>query len=178
MLDILVKIIAGIFVILTGIYCGFMMSYCKSVPFWNTGILPIVILNAGIADGLALVMGVGVFTGGVNYHAIEYASRIVLGINAVLIATYLINATYHSEIAGTSVKEMIVGRVAAIFWLGIVICGIIIPLAISFISMFAGEASIPLLIIAVICHTVGAFALKYCLLKVGIHKPLVPKILM
>lgn len=175
-LDIIMKIMAGIFVILTGVYCGFMMSYCKSVPFWNTGILPIVLLNAFIADGLALIMGVGIFTGGVSFHSIEAASRIVLGINAILIGTYLLNATYQSATAQLSVTELIKGQVAYVFWIGIVTCGIVVPLAISFISLFTGDATIPLLIGAVICHTVGAFALKYCILKVGIHKPIVPKI--
>lgn len=176
-LDIIVKIFAGIFVILTGIYCGFMMSYCKSVPFWNSGILPIVILNAGIADGLALVMGMGILTGGVDYHTIEYASRIVLGINALLIATYLLNSSYQSSTAHLSVIEMLRGRVALLFWLGIVLCGIIIPLVVSFLSIFTRNGSIPFLIGVIICHTAGAFALKYCILKVGIHKPIVPKII-
>ena len=173
--DIVLKVFAGIFVVLTGIYCGFMMSYCKSVPFWNTGILPIVIMNAGIADGLALVMAIGLFTGGVNFHGIEYASRIVLGINAILLGTYLMNATYQSTTAELSVKELLVGRVAIIFWLGIILLGIVVPLAISFVSMFTGEATGTLLVSGIICHTAGAFALKYCILKVGIYKPILPK---
>lgn len=173
--DILMKIGGGLFAVLTGIYCGFMMSFCKSVPFWNTGILPIVILNAGIADGLALIMGVGLFTFDVNIHAVEFASRLVLGINAILLATYLMNASYQSATAELSVKEMLFGSVALIFWIGIVTFGIAIPLVISFISMFTGEATSPLLIAAIICHTAGAFALKYCILKVGIYKPILPK---
>lgn len=174
-IDIILKVIAGIFVILTGIYCGFMMSYCKSVPFWNTGLLPIVILNAGIADGLALMMAIGLFTSGVDFHTIEYASRLVLGINAILLGTYLLNASYESATAELSVKELLVGQVALIFWLGIVIFGIVIPLVISFASMFTGAATEPLLIAGIICHTAGAFALKYCILKVGIYKPILPK---
>jgi len=174
-IDIILKVIAGIFVILTGIYCGFMMSYCKSVPFWNTGLLPIVILNAGIADGLALMMAIGLFTSGVDFHTIEYASRLVLGINAILLGTYLLNASYESATAELSVKELLVGQVALIFWLGIVIFGIVIPLVISFASMFIGAATEPLLIAGIICHTAGAFALKYCILKVGIYKPILPK---
>lgn len=176
-LDILVRIIAGIFVVLTGIYCGFMMSFCKSVPFWNSGILPIVILNAGIADGLALVMAVGILAGGVDYHSIEFASRIVLGINALLIGTYLLNSSYQSSTAELSVSEMLRGRVAGIFWMGIILCGIIVPLFVSFLSILTGNGSLPLLVGAIICHTIGAFALKYCILKVGIHKPIVPKII-
>jgi len=173
-LDAALKVLAGLFVILTGVYCGFMMSYCKSVPFWNTGILPVVILNAGIADGLALIMGVGVITGGVDFHAVESAIRITLGINAMLLAAYLMNATYQSATAELSVKELIAGRLATIFWVGIVAIGIVVPLLISFGSLFAGSATMPLLIGAIFCHTAGAFALKYCLLKVGIHKPIVP----
>jgi formate-dependent nitrite reductase membrane component NrfD len=173
--DIILKVIAGIFVVLTGIYCGFMMSYCKSVPFWNTGLLPIVIMNAGIADGLALLMGIGFFTGGVDFHGLEYASRIVLGVNAILLGTYLMNASYQSTTAELSVKELLTGRVAIVFWLGIVLFGIVLPLAISFISMFTGESTAILLVAGIIGHTAGAFALKYCILKVGIYKPILPK---
>ena len=169
--DLLVRILAGIFAVLTGVYCGFMMSYCKSVPFWNTGLLPFVILNAGIADGLALVMGVGVFTGGIDFHTIESAIRVTLGINALLLATYLGNATYRSKIAEQSVRELVVGGLSVIFWLGIVVFGIVAPLSISLAGLFGGNASVPLLVGAILCHTVGAFALKYALLKAGIHKP-------
>jgi protein NrfD len=173
--DIILKVIAGIFVILTGIYCGFMMSYCKSVPFWNTELLPIVIFNAGIADGLALMMATGLFTGGVDFHAIEYASRIVLVINVILLGIYLLSASYKSATAELSVKELLAGRVALLFWLGIVLFGIAVPLVISFTTMFTGAATAPLLIAGIICHTAGAFALKYCILKVGIYKPILPK---
>jgi formate-dependent nitrite reductase membrane component NrfD len=122
-------------------------------------------------------MGMGILTGGVDFHTIEYASRIVLGINALLVATYLLNSSYQSSTAHLSVTEMLRGRVAVLFWLGIVLCGIIIPLVVSFLSIFTWNGSIPLLIGVIICHTFGAFALKYCILKVGIHKPIVPKII-
>ena len=59
----IVGIVAGVFIVLTGVYCGFAMSYCKSLPFWNTGLLPIVFVIMGIADGLALTMGVSLHDG-------------------------------------------------------------------------------------------------------------------
>ena len=52
-------VLAGVFCVMTAVYCGFAMSYCKSVPFWNTGLLPIVFLLMGVADGLALDHGRG-----------------------------------------------------------------------------------------------------------------------
>ena len=83
-----------------------MMSYCKSVPFWNTGLLPIVFVIMGVADGLALIMGVGLVTGGdETSSAHRAASRILLIVNALLIGSYLINAylsVHHGRAVGAS----------------------------------------------------------------------------
>jgi len=168
-------VLAGIFCVMTAIYCGFAMSYCKSVPFWNTGLLPFVFLLMGIADGLALIMGVGLVTGEDVIPSAESATRILLIINALLIIVYLVNANYQSTTAELSVKELIRGHVAWVFWLGIVLLGIIVPLVISITSYFTGEASAGLLVFAIVCHTIGAFSLKYGVLKVGIYRPILPK---
>lgn len=174
--DIFIRVIAGIFAVMTAIYCGFMMSYCKSVPFWNTGLLPIVIMNAGIADGLALLIGVGMFTGGVNFNGLEAASRILLVVNIVLIGSLIMNSFYQSDTAGFSARELMSGRVATSFWIGVVLLGIVVPLGISIETLFTGgTVSHTLMIGAVISHTIGAFALKFTILKVGIYEPIVPK---
>jgi formate-dependent nitrite reductase membrane component NrfD len=169
--------LGAIFALMTGVYGGFIMNYCKSVPFWNTGILPVVFLLAGIADGFGLIMAIGLAGGDVNMATAEMWTRITLITNAFIIAVYLISANYTSQVASLSVKELIVGRVAAAFWGGIIVLGIIVPLLISVSSFFTlTEASGIILITAIVCHTIGAFALKYCLLKVGIHRPILPKV--
>ena len=169
-------VLAGVFCVMTSVYCGFAMSYCKSVPFWNTGLLPIVFLLMGIADGLALIMGVGLVTGEDVIPVAESATRIMLIINSLLILSYLVNANYQSTTAELSVKELIRGRLAWVFWLGIVALGIVIPFVISIASYFSGsEATTGLLVFAIVCHTIGAFSLKYGVLKVGIYRPLLPK---
>jgi formate-dependent nitrite reductase membrane component NrfD len=169
-------ILAGVFCVITAVYCGFAMSYCKSVPFWNTGLLPFVFLIMGVADGMALIMGVGLATGQELIATAEQATRVLLIVNAFLIITYLVNANYQSSTAELSVKELIRGHVAWVFWLGIVLLGITVPLVISVVTYFAKtEAGTGLLIFAICCHTVGAFSLKYGVLKVGIYRPILPK---
>jgi formate-dependent nitrite reductase membrane component NrfD len=169
-------ILAGIFCVMTAVYCGFAMSYCKSVPFWNTGLLPFVFLIMGVADGLALIIGVGLISGEELVGAAESITRILLIVNAFLIITYLVNANYQSSTAELSVKELVKGHVAWVFWGGIVLLGILVPLVISVATYFANtEASTGLLVFAICCHTVGAFSLKYGVLKVGIYRPILPK---
>ena len=54
------------------------------------------------------------------------------------------------------------------------ILGIATPLVISFVTMFMSGNTEPLLIVAIVCHTIGAFALKYSVLKVGIYRSVLP----
>jgi len=174
-LDLVLKMVGGITAVLTAIYCGFMMSFCKSVPFWNTGLLPIVIMNAGIADGLALMIGVGIYVGGVDLALLEAVTRILLLVNILLIGTYLLNATYGSKTAKLSARELTIGTNAPIFWIGVILCGIVIPFVVSIAGYFWGEIGHGVQIFAIICHTAGAFSLKYCILNVGIYEPLLSK---
>jgi formate-dependent nitrite reductase membrane component NrfD len=176
-LDIALRIVAGFFCVLTAIYCGFMMSYCKSVPFWNTGLLPVVIMIAGIADGFALLIGVDMWTNhGADSATYEAITRILLLVNVLLIGSLVMNASYRSETAGLSAREMLMGRAAPTFWVGVVVLGIIAPLAISIQTLGGhGTATHLLMIVAIITHTIGAFSLKYSILKVGIYEPILPK---
>jgi len=174
----IVGIIAGVFIVLTGVYCGFAMSYCKSLPFWNTGLLPVVFVIMGIADGLALTMGVSLVTGNdVAIESLEFWSRILLVVNALLIAGYLIRAYRRHSTAELAAQDLIKGSTAWVFWILLVILGIAVPLAISFATMLMAEGQAEsLLIVAIVCHTIGAFALKYSVLKVGIYRSVLPNV--
>ena len=48
----------------------------------------------------------------------------------------------------------------------------------AFATLFMGETTNAesLLIVAIVCHTIGAFALKYSVLKVGIYRSVLPKV--
>jgi len=172
--DIVLRVLGGIFGFLVGIYSGFIMSYCKSVPFWNTAMLPLILLIAGVADGFALMLAFGLADAQVDMIAIEFGSRIMLTANIILIAAYVWNATYTSKTARYSALLLLRGKLAVPFWVGVIACGVIIPLAISVASYFVGETSTPLLITAIVLHTLGAVALKYVLLKAGVHNPILP----
>jgi formate-dependent nitrite reductase membrane component NrfD len=170
-------VLAGLNALGVGIYGGFIMNYVKGIPFWNQGILPIVIMLAGVADGFGLMMGVGLAGGDTSVVWAETGSRYLLLINMLLILTYLMSAGYTSAVAKLSIQELLKGPTALMFWVGTIILGLAIPAVVSIVSLFSGgETSSVLLIIAIASHTLGAFALKYCLLKVGIYRPLLSKV--
>jgi formate-dependent nitrite reductase membrane component NrfD len=169
-------IIAGLNALGVGIYGGFIMNYVKGIPFWNQGLLPIVVMLAGIADGFGLIMGVALAGGDASVMWAETGSRYLLLINILLIVTYLISAGYTSPTAKLSIQELIKGPSRIMFWVGLVFLGLAVPAVISLIGLISNTEAEGLLIIAIASHTLGAFALKYCLLRVGIYRPLLPKI--
>jgi formate-dependent nitrite reductase membrane component NrfD len=172
----IVGIIAGVFILLVGMYCGFAMSYCKGVQFWNTGLLPLVFVLMGLADGLALTMGVILATGAdeATISTLETWTRILLIVNAVLIAGYLLRAYRRHAAAEVSAQDLIKGSTAWVFWILLVLLGIVTPFVLSVATAFMDTNTEPLLIVAIICHTIGAFALKYSVLKVGIYRSVLP----
>jgi formate-dependent nitrite reductase membrane component NrfD len=169
-------VLAGLNALGVGIYGGFIMNYVKGIPFWNQGLLPVVIMLAGIADGFGLMMGIGLAGGDASVAWAETGSRYLLLINILLILTYLVSAGYTSAVAKLSIQELLKGPSAFMFWGGLIFLGLVVPAAISLVGLFAAEASTILLIIAIAAHTIGAFALKYCILRVGIYRPLLPKV--
>jgi formate-dependent nitrite reductase membrane component NrfD len=168
-------ILGGIFALGVGVYGGLMMNYCRGIPFWNQGLLPVVFVLAGVADGLGLIMGISLAGGDASVTVAEVASRFLLLANIFLIICYLISANYTSVVSRFSIKELIAGPESFAFWVVLIGIGLIVPATISVVNILQGaDASSILLITAIICHTLGAFALKYCVLKVGIYRPLLP----
>ncbi len=168
------KILAGAVAFLVVIYTGFVMNYVNGIQLWNSALLPLLFVLTGVLDGFALVIAVAMFGGNVDILAAEDASRILLIITATLIAIYLWSATYMGPSGRQSVIELIRGSLAPVLWIGVVFCGIILPVAISLSTYFGGEASSLLLITAIISEMIGAFALKYSILKAGVYAPLIP----
>ena len=168
------KVLAGIMAFAVATYTGFAMNYLKAIPFWNSALLPVLYISSSLLAGFGLIILIALYGGNVDITTAEAGSRWLLIINALLIAIYLWSATYMGLPGKQSVIEQMRGSIAPIFWIGVVMLGIIIPIAISVSSYYAGEASYLLLIIAIISELIGSMTLKYCVLKAGIYTPLLP----
>jgi len=173
LLDSASKTLAGISVFLVVMNTGFVMNCVNAIPLWNSALLPILFISCGILDGLGLTMIIGLLGAGVDIAAAESGTRLFLLLNALLIGVYLWTAAYAGPAGKESVREMIKGQLAALLWLGVVLCGIVVPLLISVGSFLAAVPSY-ILIAGIICEMVGAFSLKYVILKSGRYGPIIP----
>jgi len=170
--EVVFKILAGIFAFAQSIYTGFAVSYVNAIKLWNSAILPILFVICGFSGGLAILMGISLGGSEAQIMAIENVIRVILVAFAVILVVYLWNTTYSSAAAREAVASLMGGNIAAIFWVGVVLLGVIIPIAVSVTTYFATEASDALLVMAVITEILGSLALRYVILKAGMYSPL------
>ena len=171
--EIAFKVLAGIAALAVTVYTGFVLNTVKSVPFWNSTLLPLLFVLCGILGGFGLSVIIALNGGNIALSAAETGSRWLLIINALLVIIYLWTAANREVTGKKSVMEQMRGSLAPVFWIGIVLLGIIIPLTIAFTSLMMGEIPPALLIAGVVCEVIGGLALRYCVLKAGAYKPLV-----
>jgi formate-dependent nitrite reductase membrane component NrfD len=168
------KVLAGIFAFAQSIYTGFAVSYVNAIKVWNSAIVPVLFVTCGITGGLAILLAVFIAAGSSQIAALENIIRVVLIALAVIIGVYLWNTTYSSASARDAIKRLVGGSLAPLFWIGVFLFGIAIPVAISISTLYAGEASSELLITAVVSEIIGGLALRFAILKAGVYTPLLP----
>jgi len=167
------KVLAGIFAFAQSIYTGFAVSYVSAIKIWNTAIVPVLFVTCGLTGGLAILLAVMIGQDSTQITPLENIIRVVLIALAVIIGVYLWNTTYSSVSARDAIKRLVGGTLAPLFWIGVFLFGIIIPVAISVATYFA-EASSALMITAVVSEIVGGLALRFAILKAGMYTPLLP----
>jgi sulfite dehydrogenase (quinone) subunit SoeC len=172
-----VLVAANIFAFLTVIYGGFAMNYVNGIPLWNTALLPILYVISGLWGGAEVTLGIALGTGGIAVGAaIEEWIRILLVGFMLLIPVYLMSVRYTSSTGQVSVRYMVRGRWASLFWIAVVIVGMAIPVTavLSTLSNGLETASPVFLSGAILCGLIGDLALRYLILKCGMYGPLIP----
>jgi formate-dependent nitrite reductase membrane component NrfD len=167
-------ILAAIFAFAQSIYTGFAVSYVSAIKIWSSAIVPILFVVCGITGGLAILLAVMMSGDHAQLVTLENVIRVMLIVFAVLVGVYLWNTTYNSTAARDAVLRLIRGSLAPLFWIGVFVFGIVIPIVISVSTYFAAEAPTALLIVAVISEIIGGLALRFAILKAGVYAPLLP----
>lgn len=170
-------IVTDIFAFLVIIYGGFAMNYANGIALWNTALLPILYLVSAIWGGAGLTLATALATGAVGLGlAVGEWIRILLIGFIIILAVYLISMRYGSPAGGVSVREIVKGRWAPLFWIVVIVSGLAIPVGTVIVSFLAGLEATPvaLLYIAIFCGLLGDLATRYLILRCGYYHPIVP----
>lgn len=119
----LVRLVLGMAGALAGVVLAFVTGHgylISSKPTWNTKKLPLAYTGTALVAGGFLYAAVSVATGGV--WAMELPVKLLLAVCAVFSAVTV--AAYLGHLGMQTAKKN-----PTLFWVGIVVCGLVVPLA-------------------------------------------------
>lgn len=165
------EFVAFIFAFATALYTGILLKATKSVPLWNTPLLPILFLTSALSTGTMSIilstLGMGLLSydsGGIQ--GLLFAEQVLIVIEGLILYRYLLGRYRSSEQGKDSVRLLISGRLRYIFWQGIIVLGFLLPFALEWISKYY-QSSL-LLWVAGLSLLTGGFFLRLGLLRAGI----------
>ncbi len=168
----IVEAIAFVFAIGTALYTGILLKATKSVPLWNTKLLPILFLMSALSTGSMAILLSTLGTGLLSYESrtlelLKGTEQILVLIEGVILFLFLLRNYKTMEQAKHSVRLLLSGEKKWIFWGGIVLLGFIFPILLENISSYYPENLILIYAsgIALLC---GGFFLRLGVLSAGI----------
>jgi formate-dependent nitrite reductase membrane component NrfD len=167
-------IAADIFAFFAVIYGGFAMSYVHSIQLWNNGLLPVLFGVSGLWGGVGITLLTQLGTGAKVLNDMGKWAHAFLVSYILLVVIYLLSAGYRGMTGKFSVREIVGGRWALLFWLMVVGLGMALPLGIT-VSSIVHRAFLPLsfLSVTVLFELIGDLCLRYLILRSGYYHLLV-----
>jgi formate-dependent nitrite reductase membrane component NrfD len=165
---------AAILSVIVPIYPGLLLGVIKSIPLWNTSALPPIFFLSGLDTGIASLVIVSLFL----TSAIDVGGFHLLGIIDIVLITLLLVALFgYIEIvrqSGITAAVSIRLLKTPLFIGGVLIAGMILPLALLIISsLIADIQSIRILDgTAGVLILTGALFLRFSVVTSGIRRPL------
>ena len=166
--------IALVFAFATAIYTGILLKATRSIPLWNTSLLPLLFLVSALSTGAMAItlatLGTGIFTPDASaLKTLMHVEQMIVGVEAIVLFLFLRRTRRVSEQGKDSVRLLLFGEMKWIFWGGIVLLGFLFPLLLEAVaSFFPGQGS--LIFIAGILLLFGGFFLRLGVLQAGIKE--------
>jgi polysulfide reductase chain C len=170
----ILEVIAVVFAFGTALYTGILLKATKSIPLWNTHLLPLLFLVSALSTGsMAIILstlGTGVFSRDAGaLKALMGGEQILAVIEGIVLYLYLYRSYRASEQGRDSVRLLLFGDKRLIFWGGIVLLGFVFPVILENIgSLFNGNVA--LIFVSGLIMLCGGFFLRFGVLSAGIKE--------
>jgi len=166
------EIIAFVFAFATAIYTGILLKATKSVPLWNTSLLPLLFLVSALSTGSMSIILSTLGTGLLSHDSgamkvLMGGEQILVVIEAIVLYIFLSRRYKAAEQGKDSVRLLLFGEMKMIFWGGVVLLGFIFPVVLENIASFF-PGNFVLIFAAGIFLLCGGFFLRLGILHAGI----------
>jgi formate-dependent nitrite reductase membrane component NrfD len=169
---IIVEVVTLAFAFATALYTGILLKATKSIPLWNTNLLPLLFLVSALSTGsMAIILsalGTGLLLS--KSEALKFLMRgeqILVVLEGIVLYFFLFRRYKAAEQGKDSVRLLLFGDLKLIFWGGIVLLGFIFPLVLEAIASLS-HGNVTLIFTAGVLLLCGGFFLRLGVLHAGI----------
>lgn len=152
-------------------YMGFCYTASKAIPFWHSPLHPALYIAYALRGGIAALLVIGAVTGAA---AGEGLLQLWIGVTTVVALFFVLElqgAWSGGDVAARwSVRDILAGRLALLFYGGTLALGLIVPLALLVAATAASPAAMALVGLA---SAAGDFFMKLATVRAGVYRPLV-----
>ena len=166
------EVIALVFAFATAIYTGILLKATKSVPLWNTRLLPVLFLVSALSTGsmsiILSTLGTGFFPHDAGpLKVLMVGEQVLVVIEGIVLYLFLSRRYRAAEQGKESVRLLLFGEMKMIFWGGVVLLGFIFPVVLEYIASFF-PGNFVLIFTAGVFLLCGGFFLRLGILHAGI----------
>jgi formate-dependent nitrite reductase membrane component NrfD len=152
-------------------YMGFCYTASKAIPFWHSPLHPALYIAYALRGGIAALLVIAAFTGVAAGAGLLQAWIVVTAIVALFFVLELQGAWSGGDVAARwSVRDILAGRLALVFYGGTLVLGLVVPLALLAATTAASPAVMALIGLA---SAAGDFFMKLATVRAGVYRPLV-----
>ncbi len=152
-------------------YMGFCYTASKAIPFWHSPLHPALYIAYALRGGIAALLVIAAFT---DVAAGAGLLKLWIGVTAVVALFFLLELqgawTGGDVAARQSVRDILAGRLALVFYGGTLALGLAVPLALLAATTAASPAVMALIGLA---SAAGDFFMKLATVRAGVYRPLV-----
>lgn len=174
--------INGVFALLTVIYTGLVLGALRPIPLWCTPVVPTLFLISGLSTGF-MVISLGVALYGFIGRSGDYTQiaglasfDMALILLEGLVVFFYLQGSHLLDASRASVRKIVRGDLAVIFWIGFILLGLVLPFAVGVVEQVSAplNAKISFLqaLLVAVPGLVGGYFLRYLVVAGGIRIPL------
>jgi protein NrfD len=161
------------FAVLVAAYPGLLLFSSKDVWVWRSPLLPALLFCSAGMSGVAVLALADIdycFQVGMTLYDLSLLGMILLA----LLFAFFWGTRFLARDSGAKrqFRRIMTGKLQTFFLLGAVGAGLILPLACIGLAWLMVEFAELLRVVAASSYLVGAFALRYCVLKAAWHEPI------
>ncbi len=164
--------VGSVFAVGTAVYTGVLLSVVRAIPFWNTPVLPFLFLVSALSTGMGLNIDLsGTIAVGPmerRFRNLPLYHMVFIGGEALLIGLLLLLAFLRGGAAAQSAQMIVTGPTGLVFWVVVVLFGLLIPFLFHAYAYGARQHSLAGGILSGAGIVIAGLFLRYLIVASGI----------